>query len=73
MSFVRDMLTSYLILSHVGFESRLREVCEELLGPPHRYRVSLQLFFLPCALLLPYESNFIGTCNVFYVKNENSS
>ena len=67
------MLTSCLILSHVGFESRLREVCEELLGPPHRYRASPQLFFLPCALLLPHESYFIGICNVLCVENENSN
>lgn len=30
-------LTTYVrYLSQAGFESRLREVCEELLGPPHR-------------------------------------
>ena len=55
LSSVRDMLNLCLILSHVGFESRLREVCEELLGPPHRYWVFPQLFFLPGALLLPRE------------------
>lgn len=30
-------LTTYIrYLSQAGFEARLREVCEELLGPPHR-------------------------------------